>query len=112
MAKPPKDFVYKNQLKTPIFKIFGGKSRSQVHCLGCGHKSNTYEDLVSLSLDLPMSRGGGYGMYGMQKSGGNHINFESCLNNFCSSELLKGENKYSCSNCKKKCEAKKRFSIE
>jgi len=65
--------------------------------LGCNYKSNTFEDLITLSLDLPQSR---------------CISFEQCLNNFCKNELLKGENKYMCSNCKKKCEAKKRFSIE
>jgi ubiquitin C-terminal hydrolase len=35
-----------------------------------------------------------------------------CLTNFCAAETLKGDNKYFCSGCKKKCEAKKRFSIE
>ena len=34
------------------------------------------------------------------------------MSNFCTVETLKGENKYFCSGCKKKCEAKKRFSIE
>jgi len=96
MSKIPRDFLYKNQNKTSIFQIIGGKSRSQVHCLGCGHKSNTYEDLITMSLDFP--RGA--------------ANLEQCLMNFCTTETLKGENKYLCSGCKKKCEAKKRFTIE
>ena len=40
------------------------------------------------------------------------ITFEQCLNNFCSSENLIGDNQYMCNNCGKKCDAKKRFSIE
>lgn len=64
---------------------------------------------MSLSLDIPKTKsmyGGGY------QNGGGEITFEQCMNNFCSSEHLRGENKYMCGNCKKRCEAKKRFSIE
>lgn len=56
---------------------------------------------MTLSLDFPKNAG---------RNG--PISLEQCLNHFCSVELLKGDNKYSCSACKKKCEAKKRFSIE
>lgn len=56
LAKPPREFIYKNQNKTSMFQIIGGKSRSQIHCLGCGHRSNTYEDLIALSLELPKQR--------------------------------------------------------
>lgn len=35
-----------------------------------------------------------------------------CLSNFCATEILKGDNKYSCGHCKKRCEAKKSFSVE
>lgn len=103
VAKPVREYVNKNQFKTPILKIFGGKSRSQVHCLGCGYKSNTYEDLITLSLDIPIA---------MRNFNRGPPTFESCLNQFCSSETLSGANKYMCSGCKKKCDAKKRFSIE
>eukprot|EP00347_Sterkiella_histriomuscorum_P021044 403335477 len=102
-ARPPRDIIHKHQYKTPILKIFGGKSRSQVHCLGCNYKSNTFEDLITLSLDLP---------FGARGKPPGPMTFESCLNRFCTSEHLKGENKYQCSNCKKKCEATKRFSID
>ncbi|TNV81936.1 hypothetical protein FGO68_gene2032 [Halteria grandinella] len=100
MAKPPREFLYKNQNKTSVFQIIGGKSRSQVHCLGCGHRSNTYEDLIALSLELPKQRQMG------------SATLEQCLSGFCTVETLKGDNKYMCGGCKKKCEAKKRFSIE
>lgn len=75
-----------------------------MHCLGCNYKSNTYEDTSALSLDIPQTQGG----FGKPKS----TNFEQCLNNFCKVEVLKGQNKYSCGKCNRKCEAKKRFTIE
>jgi ubiquitin carboxyl-terminal hydrolase 36/42 len=100
IAKPPREFIYKNQNKTSVFQLIGGKSRSQVLCLGCNHQSNTYEDLISLSLEFPKNR----------QMGG--VTLEQCMNNFYSVEHLKGDNKYMCSGCKKRCEAKKRFSIE
>ena len=77
-----------------------------MQCLGCNYRSNTYEDLMSLSLDIP--RNNSY----KGSNSSSDITFESCLNYFCRSEDLKGDNKYMCSNCKKKCDAKKRFSIE
>ncbi|CDW72706.1 cysteine proteinase [Stylonychia lemnae] len=110
-AKPDRTMVYKNQFQTPILKIFGGKSRSQVHCQGCGYKSNTFEDLITLSLDFPRQQNQ-RSYYGGGGNGGGPINFEQCLNEFCKSENLTGRNQYSCSSCKKKCDAKKRFSIE
>lgn len=56
---------------------------------------------MTLSLDFPKN-----------KNGGGAASLEQCLNHFCTIELLRGDNKYMCSNCKKRCEAKKRFSIE
>jgi len=97
-AKPPRELVYKNQNKTAVFQLIGGKSRSQVKCLSCGHSSNTFEDLICLSLEFPRQRG--------------PVTLDQCLSQFCAAETLKGNNKYLCSGCKKKCEARKRFSIE
>jgi ubiquitin carboxyl-terminal hydrolase 36/42 len=93
MAKPPREYIYKNQNKTSLFQLLGGKSRSQVHCLGCGYKSNTYEDLIVLSLEIPKLK---------YMSG---ATLEQCLSNFSDVETLKGDNKYMCSSCKKKCVA-------
>ena len=46
-------FMFKNQDQSSIFKVFGGKSRSQVQCLECRNTSSTYEDLTSISLNVP-----------------------------------------------------------
>ena len=56
MARPTREFLYKHQDKTALFNLIGGKSRSQVLCMNCGHSSNTYEDLITLSLDFPKNR--------------------------------------------------------
>ena len=100
MLKPPRDFIYKNQNKTAVFQLIGGKSRSQVKCLGCGHCSNTYEDLCTLSLEFPKRRQGGT------------LSIEECMHQYYAAEHLKGDNKYMCGGCKKRNEARKRFSIE
>ena len=39
---PIQKYVIKHQSETPIYKIFGFQSRSQVLCESCGHQSNTY----------------------------------------------------------------------
>ena len=50
---PSQSFVIKNQAKTPIYKIFGFQTRSQVLCQSCGFSSNTYADNCSLTLQIP-----------------------------------------------------------
>lgn len=40
-----------------IYKIFGGKCRSQVHCMECDYKSNTFEPFLALSLDIHRNHG-------------------------------------------------------
>lgn len=32
--------------------IFGGRIQSQVRCFSCNHRSNTYEALLDLSVDI------------------------------------------------------------
>lgn len=42
--------IKKYEDKSVIFKLFGGKLRSQVVCSTCMQGSNTYEPFLSLSL--------------------------------------------------------------
>ena len=37
---------------TAVHQIFGGYLRSQVKCLMCEHKSNTYDPMLDLALDI------------------------------------------------------------
>ena len=74
-------FVYRNQDKSVISKVFAGKTRSQVQCLECKTKSNTFEDFSSISLNIPV----------VEKKRGEpveRVTFEQCMNNYCSSENM------------------------
>lgn len=83
---------------TPIFQIFGFKSRSQVLCESCGHQSNTYSEECSLSLTIPRVK--------------NDVTFQDCLNQYVYADRLSGENKYNCDGCKRKVNALKSTCIE
>ena len=41
---------------TAVHQIFGGYLRSQVKCLMCEHKSNTYDPMLDLALDIKVRR--------------------------------------------------------
>lgn len=77
-----------------LYRIFAGTLRSQVKCLSCEYRSNSYEQFLALSLDV---------------STGN--TFEECIRKFCAAELLQGDNKYQCGGCSKLTNAKKRMSF-
>lgn len=74
--------------------IFGGYLRSQVTCDICFTKSNTFDHFMDFMLDIK-----------------NVNSLERALDRFTSVESLSGENEYKCPKCKKKCPAKKRFTV-
>ncbi|CAL1540522.1 unnamed protein product [Lymnaea stagnalis] len=80
---------------TVINQIFGGYLRSQVTCLRCHAKSNTFDPFMDISLDI---------------KGVNTV--EDALAKFVKPETLEQENAYKCPNCKHKVRAQKRFSIQ
>ncbi|BGO97356.1 Ubiquitin carboxyl-terminal hydrolase [Rhodotorula toruloides ATCC 204091] len=81
---------------TFVHQIFGGRLRSRVHCLACGHNSDTFDSILDLSLDL-----------------GNRANtLKDALDNFVRIDKLSGQNKYKCEKCKKLVNAEKYFAIE
>ncbi|KAJ3093178.1 Ubiquitin carboxyl-terminal hydrolase 36 [Quaeritorhiza haematococci] len=79
---------------TLVYKIFGGYLQSQVHCLACGNKSNTFDPLLDISLELR-----------------NCDSIEKCLQQFTKPETLTKDNRYKCTKCKKLVDAKKRITI-
>ena len=95
---PIQRYVIANQGCTPIFQIFGFKSRSQVLCESCGHQSNTYSEECSLSLTIPRVRG--------------TATFQDCLDQYVFADRLSGDNKYNCDGCKRKVNALKSTCIE
>ncbi|KAI9592797.1 hypothetical protein BDF19DRAFT_387976, partial [Syncephalis fuscata] len=80
---------------TMVYRVFGGYLRSQVHCLDCDHRSNTYDPLLDLSVDLA-------GVDSVEKA----------LRRFTRPEKLTRENRYRCDSCRQMVEARKRFTVE
>ncbi|XP_045213068.2 ubiquitin carboxyl-terminal hydrolase 42-like isoform X2 [Mercenaria mercenaria] len=79
---------------TVINQIFGGYLRSQVLCCRCGHRSNTYDPLLDISLDIKSVD-----------------SIERAFHQFVAAEKLEHENAYKCERCKQKVTAFKRFTI-
>ncbi|XP_054167930.1 ubiquitin carboxyl-terminal hydrolase 36-like [Oppia nitens] len=79
---------------TAINQIFGGYHRSQVICLECKAKSNTYDYFMDFMLDIK-----------------NVSSLEKALDKYVTPELLQHENAYKCTRCKKRVLAKKQFTV-
>ncbi|KAI0940140.1 hypothetical protein AcV5_001328 [Taiwanofungus camphoratus] len=79
---------------TWVHKIFGGRLRSRVTCLECGHNSDTFDSILDLSIDI-------YGVSGLKEA----------LRKFVAIDHLKGADKYKCEKCKKPVTADKQFTV-
>lgn len=79
---------------TIINHIFGGYHRSQVHCLTCNSRSDTYDFFMEFMLDIRNAK-----------------SLEDALRRFTQAEKLENENAYKCSTCRKKVAAKKKFTV-
>ncbi|KAH9948407.1 cysteine proteinase [Amylocystis lapponica] len=79
---------------TWVHKIFGGRLRSRVTCLDCGHNSDTFDSILDLSVDI-------YGVAGLKDA----------LRKFVTIDHLKGADKYKCEKCKKAVTADKQFTL-
>ncbi|UXI14535.1 Down syndrome critical region protein 3-like protein [Sarcoptes scabiei] len=79
---------------TAINHIFGGYHQSQVTCLQCKSKSNTYDYFMDFMLEIQ-----------------NVTSLEQALKNFVNPEILRNENAYKCMKCKKSVVAKKQFTV-
>lgn len=64
---------------TWVHRIFGGKLRSQVRCRDCGHKSDTFDSILDLSIDIHQVEG-----------------LRDALKKFTHIDVLKGADKYKC----------------
>ncbi|XP_042027644.1 ubiquitin carboxyl-terminal hydrolase 25-like isoform X1 [Salvia splendens] len=80
--------------ETVIKEIFGGTLQSQVKCLACGAESNKVDEIMDISLDILHSG-----------------SLREALQKFFQPEVLDGNNKYKCENCKKLVTARKQMSI-
>ena len=88
--------VIKNQTQTPLFKMFGGKLRSQIRCEKCDYRSDTFDETFTVNLPLPK---------------GKDANFGEALTQFFSIDKLTKDNKYMCPVCKSLQNATKRLSM-
>ncbi|GMI90023.1 ubiquitin-specific protease 25 [Hibiscus trionum] len=79
---------------TVVKEIFGGALQSQVKCLGCGGESNKVDEIMDISLDVL-----------------NSGSLKEAMHKFFQPEVLDGNNKYKCDNCKKLVAARKQLSI-
>ncbi|KAE8692234.1 Ubiquitin carboxyl-terminal hydrolase 25 [Hibiscus syriacus] len=79
---------------TVVKEIFGGALQSQVKCLGCGGESNKVDEIMDISLDIL-----------------NSGSLKEAMHKFFQPEVLDGNNKYKCDNCKKLAAARKQLSI-
>lgn len=79
---------------TIINHIFGGYHRSQVLCLTCNSRSNTFDFFMDFILDIRKAK-----------------SLEEALKKFTQSETLENDNAYRCSKCRKKVTAKKKFTV-
>lgn len=67
---------------TWVHKIFGGRLRSRVTCMQCGHNSDTFDSILDLSVDI-------YNMTSLKEA----------LRKFTAIDFLKGADKYKCEKC-------------
>ena len=64
---------------TWVHKIFGGRLRSRVTCQQCGYNSDTYDNILDLSIDI----------YNCDR-------LRDALKKFTAVDVLKGADKYKC----------------
>ncbi|KAL3613718.1 Ubiquitin carboxyl-terminal hydrolase 25 [Castilleja foliolosa] len=79
---------------TVVKEIFGGALQSQVKCLSCGAESNKIDEIMDISLDILHSG-----------------SLKEALQKFFQPEVLNGNNKYKCDNCKELVAARKQMSV-
>lgn len=79
---------------TLINHIFGGYHRSQVLCLTCNTRSNTFDFFMDIILDIRNAK-----------------SLEEALKRFTQQETLENENAYKCGVCRKKVTARKKFTV-
>ncbi|KAL2907283.1 Ubiquitin carboxyl-terminal hydrolase 17, partial [Bienertia sinuspersici] len=80
---------------TIVGMTFGGFLHSKIKCLKCHNKSEKYERMMDLTVEID----------------GDVRTLEQALRRFTASEMLDGDNKYYCNRCKSYKKAKKKLTI-
>ncbi|CAA7411020.1 unnamed protein product [Spirodela intermedia] len=93
---PPGDSASLLQKTSLIKSTFGGRLKSQVQCCDCGHRSDTYEPLLDLSLEI-------------EDAG----SLEEALESFTKVEKIEDpEIKLTCEGCGGRVSVEKQFTLE
>ncbi|KAF2472322.1 cysteine proteinase [Lindgomyces ingoldianus] len=79
-----------------IGNMFAGQHASQLTCATCGTTSTTYEAFWSISVEIPRDR---------------PADVRECLQSYCSTEQLSGDDIWRCPHCKQDREATKKITI-
>ncbi|WCJ31971.1 Ubiquitin carboxyl-terminal hydrolase 17 [Euphorbia peplus] len=80
---------------TLVGLTFGGYLRSKITCMRCLSKSERFERIMDLTVEID----------------GNIETLEEALTKFTADEMLDGENEYCCNRCKSYVKAKKKLTI-
>ncbi|ODQ82743.1 hypothetical protein BABINDRAFT_21890, partial [Babjeviella inositovora NRRL Y-12698] len=82
-----------------VVDFFQGQYYSQLRCLTCNTTSTTYNAFSILSLPIP------------NETSSRAISLEQCLDEFCATEILDGDDKWNCVRCKSPQRSSKRLQI-
>jgi ubiquitin C-terminal hydrolase len=82
-----------------VIASFGGQLVSILECNGCRQRSYTYEPFLDLSLPIPDKVHLREGQPPQTTGAGHKVSLMDCLDTFCASETLDGENMYHCATC-------------
>ncbi|GLT70694.1 hypothetical protein SLA2020_427550 [Shorea laevis] len=80
---------------TLVGLTFGGYLRSKIKCMKCLGKSERFERMMDLTVEID----------------GNIGTLDEALSQFTATEILDGDNKYHCSRCKSYVKAKKKLTV-
>ena len=81
--------------QNPIRNLFTGSTKTSIQCAGCRQTSVTKEPFCCISLDIDKT----------------DVDLGEAFEIFCRDEILRGEDKYFCSKCKRKRVAHKRLTL-
>ncbi|KAJ2850944.1 ubiquitin-specific protease doa4 [Coemansia brasiliensis] len=112
-------FIRRND--SVVTNIFQGQIQSRLMCMVCHHTSTTYHTFTELSLPIPVpgndtntsdfGDANGPPMPNHQPSSSLPVNIYQCLEAYAETEILDGENKWMCPQCKAKRPATKQLMI-
>lgn len=91
-----KQFYYENEGRSIVSDLFTGLFLSEIKCSECSNVSLAFETFNIFTVEIP-------------EKGDSTL--DQCLEQFSKEELLQGDNKYSCSRCKKRTDAVKRMYV-